>query len=107
MKLKNIILEDFFKFQPQAEKLQDEMRDTYNRDDIFVSMGQYSGRDRGYGKVSIKSKYELPTAEWNNIKNFLTAKGFEITQESNWYDSDDDRDWYPDIKFEFDVNEAI
>lgn len=94
---------DFSEFDKQAKALQSELQDTYNRDDIYVTMGQYYNRDRGYGKVSFVTNEPLAPAEWKNIKNFLEAKGFEITQESNWYDDDDDRRYYPDMKFEFDV----
>ena len=103
MKLSSIVLEDFIKFKGEAEKLQKELRDTYNRDDIHVQLGQYSGRDRGYGKISFLTNSEIPNSEWSNIKNFLTAKAYEITDESNWYDEDDDRKWYPSLKFEFDI----
>lgn len=103
MKLSKLVLEDYAKYKEEAEKLQRELRDTYNRDDIFVTMGQYYERDRGFGKVSYTVNNEIDPAEWKNMLNYLKAKGFEITQESNWYDEDDDRRWYPDIKFEFDV----
>lgn len=103
MKLSNVILEDFAKYQQEALKLEKELQDTYNRDDIKVSMGQYYEKDRGFGKVTYLVRDEIDPAEWKNMKNYLLAKGFEITQESNWYDEDDDRRWYPDIKFEFDV----
>ena len=103
MKLSKLVLEDYAKYKEEAEKLQRELRDTYNRDDIFVTMGQYYERDRGFGKVSYTVNDEIDPAEWKNMLNYLKAKGFEITQESNWYDEDDDRRWYPDIKFEFDV----
>ena len=103
MKLSKLVLEDYAKYKEEAEKLQQELRDTYNRNDIFVTMGQYYERDRGFGKVSYTVNDEIDPAEWKNMINYLKAKGFEITQESNWYDEDDDRRWYPDIKFEFDV----
>lgn len=104
MKLTDIILsEEFKKFKEEADKLQAELRDTYNRDDIHVSLGQYSGKDRIFGKVSFLTRDSLPEMEWKNVKNTLTAKGFEITQDSNYYDEDDDRRWYPDIKFEYDL----
>lgn len=99
--------EDFSKFEKEAKALEAELEDTYNRPRISVSMGQYSGKDRGYGKVTIFDNESLPPAEWKNMKNLLQAKGFEITQDSNYYDEDEDRRWYPHFKFEFDVNEAI
>jgi len=114
MKLKNIILtEDFLKYREEAKKLERELRDTYNREDIFVDMGAYAGgrseddplKDKGYGKVSFRTKSEVDPAEWKNLKNFLEAKGFEITNESNYYDVDidDDREFFPDIKFQFNI----
>lgn len=103
MKLSSIVLEDFMKFESQAKQLQNELRDTYNRDDIFVTLGQYHQRDRGYGRLQITTRDEIAPNEWKNLKNFLTAKGFEITSESNYYDEDDDRRWYPSLKFEFDI----
>tara|TARA_B100001093_G_scaffold370310_1_gene355259 strand:+ start:317 stop:631 length:315 start_codon:yes stop_codon:yes gene_type:complete len=102
MKLSNIILEDYWtKFRPEAEKLEAEMRDTYNRDDIHVDIIQHSNGDHAMGKVSIRQKEDLRNGIYKNMKNFLTAKGFEITGGANFYDYDDDSYSYPSIKFEF------
>ena len=107
MKLSNIILEEDFggyaKFESDAKKLEAELRDTYNRDDIQVTIGQYHGRDRGFGKVRILTREDLPNSEYNNMKNVLTAKGYEITGGMNFYDEEEDKINYPDIKFEFDI----
>ena len=103
MKLSNIILEDFTKFKVEANELEKELKDTYNRDDIDVTIGQYHNRDRGYGKVSFRTREELAPSEWNNIKNFIEAKGYEITSQSNFADDDGDRYFYPTIKFEYDI----
>lgn len=104
MKLSNILLkEKFIKFNDKASELESTLRDSFNRDDIDVSMGQYHERDRGYGKVTIKVKEELPPAEYANMKNILQAKGFEVTGGANFADDDGDRYFYPDIKFEFDI----
>ena len=93
----------YTKFKPQSEKLEAELRDTYNRDDIMVTMGQYHDRDRGFGKVTIHSREDLPNSEYNNMKNVLTAKDYEITGGMNYYEVEDDRIVYPTIKFEFDI----
>lgn len=105
MKLIKLLTEqdNFLKFKDQADQLEKELKDTYDRDDIIVSMGQYYKRDRGYGKVRFRTQQELSPAEWLNIKNFLEAKGFEITNDSNYYDTEDDRIHYPELKFEFDA----
>ena len=114
MKLSSIILENYEHFRKLADKLENELRDTYNRDDIHVSMGAYSGdraandplRDKGFGKVSIHITDKLPDSEYRNMKNTLTAKGFEITGGANFYDLDDiggKAHKYPSIKFHFDI----
>lgn len=105
MKLSKIILEDDFygKFKTEAQDLQNEMRDTYNRDDIYVHIIQHSNGDKAMGKVTIQAREDVRPSEYQNMKNFLEAKGFEITGGANWFDQDEDRYFYPDIKFEFDI----
>ena len=106
MKLSNIILEDlgsYSKFKKESEKLESEFQNTYNRDDINVTIGQYHQRDRGFGSITIRSREEVVPAEYANMKNFLTAKGYEITGGANFADDDGDRYFYPTIKFEFDI----
>lgn len=110
MKLTDIILENR-DYRVEANKLEKELRDTYNRDDIDVSMGAYSGgrsandplRDKGFGKVTIRSNEDVPNGEYKNMKNFLTAKGYEITGGANWFEQEDDRYVFPDIKFNFQI----
>ena len=108
MKLSDVILEDFGgynKFQEESEKLEAELRDTYDRKDIHVKIGQYSGRDRGFGKIQINDPDDngIPDSEYNNMKNILTAKGYQITGGANFGGDDGDRNYYPTIKFEFDI----
>jgi len=105
MKLSRIILEDDFygKFKTEAQDLQNEMRDTYNRDDIYVSIVQHSNGDKAIGKISIQTKEDIRPSEYQNMKNFLEAKGFEVTGGANWFDQDEERYFYPDIKFEFSI----
>ena len=103
MKLSDIILEvDYWtKFKSEAKKLEDEMRDSYNRDDIHVSIIQHSNGDKAMGDVKIRTNKEIRNAEYKNMKNFLSAKGFNVTGGANFFDDDGDRYFYPNIKFEF------
>jgi len=55
------------------------------------------------GKVLMRTSEDIRPSEYQNMKNFLQAKGFEITGGANFADQDDDRYYYPDIKFEFDI----
>ena len=105
MKLSSIILEDDFygKFKTEAQELENEMKDTYNRDDIRVSIIQHSNGDKALGKVTIISSEDIRPSEYQNMKNFLTAKGFEVTGGANYFEEEDDRYIYPDIKFEFKI----
>ena len=112
MKLSSIILENDH-YNKLAKKLENDLRNTYNRDDIHVTMGVYSsGRDandplrnKGFGKVEILTKDALPDSEYRNMKNTLKVKGYEITSGSNYYEVefDNDRAHYPSFKFNFDV----
>jgi len=105
MKLSSIILEvDYWgKFKTEAQDLENEMKDTYNRDDISVSIIQHSNGDKAIGKVTIVAREEVKPSEYQNMKTFLETKGFEVTGGANWYEEEDDRYIYPTIKFEFDI----
>jgi hypothetical protein len=105
MKLTDIILEqDYYtRFEGKAKDLENEMKDTYNRDDINVGIIQHSNGNKAMGDVSIRVKEPLPSIEYQNMKNFISAKGFEITGGANYADDDGDRYFYPNIKFEFDL----
>jgi hypothetical protein len=87
-------------YEKESQKLQKELEDTYNRNDIRVRIYQFRNDDKVKGYVRFDSR-ELPPAEWKNIKNMLQAKGYEITKDSNYWDMEDDRTHYPTIEFEF------
>jgi|TARA_R100000027_G_C2209816_1_gene82661 hypothetical protein len=105
MKLSSIILEN--RFDQQARKLEGELRDTFNNDDIHVSMGYYAEdgpkASKGYGSIMYRQKEEVDPSEWKSLKNTLQAKGFSIESDANYFDDDGDRYYYPKIKFEFDI----
>lgn len=105
MKLSSIVLEaDYWsKFKTEAQELENEMKDTYNRDDIRVSITQHSNGEKAIGKVTIVAREELKPSEYLNMKNFLEVKGFEVTGGANYYDEEEDKIIYPTIKFEFDI----
>ena len=112
MKLSDIILENQSHYRKLADKLENELRDTYNRDDIHVSMGAYAGgrsaddplRNKGFGEVEIMQKEDLPDSEYRHMKNTLIAKGFEITGGANYYDYEpNENEFFPNIKFNFNL----
>ena len=83
MKLSSIILEN--RFDQQAKKLEGELRDAHNQDNIVVSMGYFSEdgpkASKGFGKVTFRQKEEVDPSDWKNLKNFLQAKGLEVESE--------------------------
>jgi len=105
MKLSSIIFEN--RFDQQAKKLEGELRDAHNQDNIVVSMGYFSEdgpkASKGFGKVTFRQKEEVDPSDWKNLKNFLQAKGLEVESESNYYDNDGDRHFFPHVKFEFNI----
>ena len=105
MKLSSIILEN--RFDQQANKLEGELQDTFNNNNIRVSMGYYADdgpkATKGYGSVTYVQKEEVDPSEWKSLKNILQAKGFSIESDANYFDDDGDRYYYPKIKFEFDI----
>tara|TARA_B100000212_G_scaffold299319_1_gene243968 strand:+ start:717 stop:1055 length:339 start_codon:yes stop_codon:yes gene_type:complete len=112
MKLKDILFEvDYWtKFESEANELENDLKNTYNRDDIDVTIIQHSNGDHARGKVTIRQRDHMRNAEYQNMKNYLTSigekkfgKGFKITGGANFYDYDDDSESYPDIKFEFET----
>ena len=63
-----------------------------------ISMGPY-----GTGDLTFRIKDELSEDDWNKAIRWVKDQGYEIESESNYYevDIDDDRAWYPKIKFKF------
>ena len=105
MKLSSIIFEN--RFDQQAKKLEGELQASHKNPNIRVSMGYYTEygpkASKGYGKVTFVQRETVDPAEWKNLKNVLRAKGFQIESDNNYYDQDNDRRYYPSLKFEFDI----
>lgn len=105
MKLSSIIFEN--KFDQQAKKLEGELQDIYRTGKVKVSMGYYAEdgpkASKGFGKVVFVQREEVDPTQWKNLKNILRAKGYEIESDSNYYDEDGDRKYYPTVKFEFNI----
>jgi|TARA_R110000787_G_scaffold812_1_gene2936 hypothetical protein len=79
-----------------------------------VSMGDYGDREdsdplkgKGWGSLSFIVRGELSDNEWSEALDWVKSKGYKITSDTNWYerDIDDDRAWYPKIKFEFNTED--
>ena len=63
--------------------------------DPYVDM-----RSGKYGTITFRMRGEFPDNEWAKVLNFVKSKGFEITDESNYYDFEpNEREWFPKINF--------
>jgi hypothetical protein len=107
-------LDKYDKITDQYQKELKSMGVDYN---TFVSMRDYSqeGRSkgdkylgRGFGDIHFNYRDEIPSDDFSKAIKFLKDKGFDIVSDSNYYEVewDNDRAWYPKIKFEFDIEKA-
>ena len=104
MKLLDIIFEN-----KAAEALEQELRNQFNTDYIFVSMGAYNQdredddplKGKGYGNVLIRQRSKVDNSVFEKIMKILQSKGFEIRQHYNDFDDDGDRYYYPKIDFNY------
>lgn len=52
------------------------------------------------GKIQFRMKNEFPDDKWDEILDLVKSKGFEIIDDSNYYDMEPkEREWFPTIKF--------
>mgnify|MGYP001362854859 FL=1 len=104
MKLSDIIFEN-----KTAESLEQELRNQFNMDNIFVSMGVYDQdredddplKGKGFGNVMFRLRSRVDDSVFKKIIKILQSKGFEITQDANDFDDDGDRYFYPRINFNY------
>ena len=104
MKLCDIIFEN-----KTAEALEQELRNQFNMDNIFVHMGVYDQdredddplKGKGFGNVMFRLRSRVDDSVFKKIVKILQSRGFEITQEANDFDDDGDRYFYPRINFNY------
>ena len=106
MKILNIIKENRQFDDALAKKIES----LCNCNRVSVSTGDYAGgrpdsdplKGKSYGKVTFLQKQELEDDDWSKVTNYLKSLGFEIVEDSNFYDFEPgERDYYPTIKFHF------
>jgi|MDSV01.1.fsa_nt_gb hypothetical protein len=104
---------DWDRYKDVEKKLKKELDSKFGDYRPFISLGYYADRDdndplkgKGYGDVSFVVREDLPDSDWKKALAWVKSKGFDIKSESNYYELewDNDRAWYPKIKFEFDVD---
>ena len=112
MKLSKIILSeehDYFRYDKVAKKYTAEAQKLAREYDPRVSMGYYvedgPKAGTGFGKVTFMVRKDVPEEVTKAIIDKVLPKDFEIEYVENMYDVDPgERDYFPQIKFEFPVN---
>ena len=87
-----------------------EISNKFDTGRVNVSLGKYSGgrsdsdplKDKSFGKITFMVRSEFEDSTWNKIVDFVKSKGFEVTQDANYYDIEPgEREWFPSINFNF------
>jgi len=90
---------------------QKELDQKFGKYNPSISMGEYSKdreegdplKGKGFGKLSFIVRQDLPDEDFDAAKKWVEGKGYKVTDASNWAEDDDDRRYYPGIKFELDL----
>jgi len=113
MKLSKIIAEvvDYEKYNDYEREFAKEL-DSKFKGNPSVSMVDYSQdredsdplKGKGTGTISFRMRDEFSNSTWQEIINYVKAKGYRITSDSNYYDIEPgEREWFPRITFEFEI----
>ncbi len=103
-------INEYGEYKSEEEDLAKEISNKFNIGRVYVSLGKYSGgrsdsdplKDKSYGKIQFMVRSEFEDSTWNKIVDFVKSKGFEVTQDSNYYDIEPgEREWFPSINFNF------
>jgi len=104
------LIKEFGEYKDAQDELNKELSKEFNSARPYISLGMYAGgrpdsdplKDKGYGDITFRINGELSDQEWNKALKWVESKGWEVTDESNWYDYEPgERYWYPKIKFQF------
>ena len=88
-----------------------ELDQAFGKYNPSITMGEYSKdreegdplKGKGFGKLSFIVRQDLPDEDFDAAKKWVEGKGYKVTDASNWAEDDDDRRYYPGIKFELDL----
>jgi len=106
------LIKEFGEYKDAQDELNKELSKEFSSARPYISLGMYAGgrpdsdplKDKGYGDITFRINGELSDQEWNKALKWVESKGWEVTDESNWYDYEPgERYFYPKIKFQFNV----
>lgn len=103
-------INEYGEYKPEEEALAKEISNKFDTGRVNVSLGKYSGgrsdsdplKDKSFGKITFMVRSEFEDSTWGKIVDFVKSKGFEVTQDANYYDIEPgEREWFPSINFNF------
>ena len=106
------LIKEWGEYKDAQDELNKELSKEFGSVSPYISLGMYAGgrpdsdplKDKGFGDITFRIRGELSDQNWEKALDWVKSKGFEITDESNWYDYEPgERRWYPKIKFQFNV----
>lgn len=103
MKLLKLIVE-YVRFEEKTQELDKELQAIAHEYYPYISLHGYE--DKGWGKITFRHRDDIPKDVFAKVVDWAKSKGFEIEQESNWYDYEPgERDYYPTISLRFEVGQ--
>ena len=102
-------INEYGAYKSQEAEIEKELNKLF-KSKVSVSLGDYAGgrddndplKNKSFGKITFYIRGEFSDSEWGKVIDFVKSKGFEITQDSNYYDIEPgEREWFPSINFNF------
>ena len=106
------LIKEWGEYEDAQDELNKELSKEFGSANPYISLGMYTGgrpdsdplKGKGFGDITFRVRGELSDQSWKEALDWVKSKGWEVTEDSNWYDYEPgERDWYPKIKFQFNV----
>ena len=105
-------INEYGAYKSQEVEIEKELNKLFDSN-ASVYLGDYSSdrddsdplKNKSFGKITFNIRDEFSDPEWEKIVDFVKSKGFEVTQDSNYYDIEPgEREWFPSINFNFNTS---
>jgi len=106
------LIKEWGEYKDAQDELNKELSKEFGGVNPYISLGMYAGgrpdsdplKGKGFGDITFRVRGDLFDQDWKKALKWVESKGWEVTDESNWYDYEPgERHWYPKIKFQFNV----
>jgi hypothetical protein len=106
------LIMEWGEYKDAQDELNKELSKEFGSVSPYISLGMYAGgrpdsdplKGKGFGDITFRVRGELSDQSWKEALDWVKSKGWEVTEDSNWYDYEPgERHWYPKIKFQFNV----